>query len=107
MGVFSAFFGCRGVVGFNGRRSGVSKGDGGFTLPCISVCSGGGGRIAAASLRLVREKVRPAWPVVGVSAKKFAQRTKNGPKSAFYGVLGEFFRGSAGGGVVLGEFFRG
>ena len=28
-------------------------------------------------------------------AKKFAQRTKNGPKSAFCGVLGEFFRGPA------------
>ena len=29
--------------------------------------------------------------MVGVSAKKFAQRTKNGPQSAFCGVLGEFF----------------
>ena len=45
--------------------------------------------------------------MVGVSAKKFAQRTKNGPKSAFSGVLGEFFRGNAAGGGVLGEFFRG
>ena len=32
--------------------------------------------------------------VVGVSAKKFALRAHNGPKSAFYGVLGELFRGS-------------
>ena len=55
----------------------------------------------------VREKVRPARPVAGVSAKKFAQRTKNGPKSAFYGVLGELFRGSATGSPVLGELFRG
>ena len=45
--------------------------------------------------------------VVGVSAKKFAQRTKNGPKMAFSGVLGEVFRGRAAGGAVLGEFFRG
>ena len=44
--------------------------------------------------------------VVGVSAKKFAQRTKNGPKMAFSGVLGEVFRGNAAGGAVLGEFFR-
>ena len=44
--------------------------------------------------------------VVGVSAKKFAQRTKNGQKMAFSGVLGEVFRGNAAGGVVLGEFFR-
>ena len=30
--------------------------------------------------------------VVGVSAKKFAQRAQNGPKLAVCGVLGEFFR---------------
>ena len=45
--------------------------------------------------------------VVGECAKKFAQRTKNGPKSAVCGVLGELFRGNAGGGGVLGELFRG
>ena len=45
--------------------------------------------------------------MVGVSAKKFAQRTKNGPKWAFSGVLGELFRGNAAGGAALGEFFRG
>ena len=45
--------------------------------------------------------------LVGVSAKKFALRTKNGPKLAFYGVLGELFRGNAAAGAVLGEFFRG
>ena len=56
--------------------------------------------------RLVRENVLPAWSDVGVSAKKFALRTKNGPKLAFCGVLGEFFRGDAAGGGVLGELFR-
>ena len=45
--------------------------------------------------------------LVGVSAKKFALRTKNGPKLAFYGVLGELFRGNAAAGAVLGELFRG
>ena len=30
--------------------------------------------------------------LVGVSAKKFALRAQNGPKSAVCGVLGEFFR---------------
>ena len=45
--------------------------------------------------------------MVGVSAKKFAQRTKNGPQSAFYGTLGELFRGRAAEGAVLGEVFRG
>ena len=29
--------------------------------------------------------------MVGVSAKKFALHAQNTPKSAFYGVLGEFF----------------
>ena len=45
--------------------------------------------------------------MVGDCAKKFSQRTKNAPKSAVCGVLGEFFRGNAGGGGVPGEFFRG
>ena len=44
--------------------------------------------------------------VVGVCAKKFAQRTKNGPKMVFSGVLGELFRGWGVGGGVLGELFR-
>ena len=57
-------------------------------------------------LRLVREKVRPAWPDVCVSAKKFALHAQNTLKSAFLRLLGELFRGSASGGAVLGEFFR-
>ena len=57
-------------------------------------------------LRLVREKVRPAWPDVCVSAKKFALHAHNGSNLAFLGVLGEFFRGNAVGGAALGEFFR-
>ena len=45
--------------------------------------------------------------MVGECAKKFAQRTKNSPKSAVCGVLGEFFRESAGERVALGELSRG
>ena len=45
--------------------------------------------------------------IVGASAKKFALRTKNGPKLAFCGALGEFFRENTAGGVALGEVFRG
>ena len=45
--------------------------------------------------------------MVGVSAKKFALRTKNGPKLAFSGVLGELIRGNTAGGAALGEVFRG
>ena len=40
MGVFRVFFGCRGVVGFNGRCLGVSSGDGGFMLARVSGCRG-------------------------------------------------------------------
>ena len=106
MGVFGAFFGCSGVAGFNGRLLGASSGAGGFMLACISGCRGVIGFKVGTWPCPVREKVRPAWPGEGASAKKFAQRTKNGAKSAFSGVLGEFFRGNAAGGGVLGEFFR-
>ena len=40
-------------------------------------------------------------------AKKFAPRTKNGPKMAVYGVPGELFRERAAEGPVLGELCRG
>ena len=92
MGVFGAFFGWGGDAGFSSPLLGVSSGVVGFNVVMLS--------------RLVREKVRPAWPGEGASAKKFALRTKNGPKLAFCGVLGEFFRGNAAGGGVLGELFR-
>ena len=46
-------------------------------------------------------------PMVGVSAKKFALRTRNAPKLAFCGVPGELFRGRACEGSVPGELFRG
>ena len=40
-----AFFGCRGVVGFNGCCSWASNGDGGLTLACVSAYRGGTGFI--------------------------------------------------------------
>ena len=92
MGVFGAIFGRRGDAGFKGPLLGASRGVVGFNVATLS--------------HLVREKVRPTWPDVCVSAKKFALRTQNTPKSAFSGVLGEFFRGRVAGGAVLGEFFR-
>ena len=92
MGVFDAVFGCRGDAGFNGPLLGVSSGVVGFTVATLS--------------RLVREKVRPAALWYRESAKKFAQRAQIGPNSAFLRLLGEFFRGRAAGGAVLGEFFR-
>ena len=93
MGVFGAVFGCRGDGGFSGALLGVSSGVVGFNV--------------AMFLRPVREIFRPARPDVGVSAKKFAQHTKNGSKKVFDGALGEFFRGNAAGGIPPGEFFRG
>ena len=92
MGVFAAVVGCRGDAGFSGPFLGVSSGVVGFNVAALS--------------RLVREKVRPAWSDVCVSAKKFALHAQNTPKSAFLRLLGEFFRGNAAGGAVMGEFFR-
>ena len=88
-----AFFGRRGVVGFNGCCSGASSGDGGFTVAeCCALCA---------------KKFALRGLMVGVSAKKFALRAQNGPKWAFYGVPGEVFRGRVAEGAVLGEVFRG
>ena len=53
-----------------------------------------------------REKIRPARLHQHPRAKKFAQRTQNTPKSAFFRLLGEFFRGLARNPLLLGEFFR-
>ena len=84
---------CRGVVGFSGCRSGVSSGDGGFMLACISGCSGGGGCIVATWLRPVREIVRPA--------------NEKWPTIGVLWRIGRVFRGYAAGSPVLGEYFRG
>ena len=55
---------------------------------------------------LCAKKFALLGPMVGVSAKKFALRAQNGPNSAFYGALGELFRGTVAERTVLGEFFR-
>ena len=105
MGVFGVFFGSRGDGGFNGRCLGASIGDGGFTLVCISGCRGVVGFKVAMSRVLCAKKFALLGLMVGVSAKKFAQRTKNGPKTSVCGVPGELFRENTAGGVVLGEVF--
>ena len=58
------------------------------------------GRVPCANLFALRGLM------VGVSAKKFAQRAENTPISAFLGLLGEFFRGWAAECPLLGEFCR-
>ena len=57
--------------------------------------------------RLVRDIFRPARHDVGAGAKKFTLCAHNGPKLAFDGELGKYFRGNAAGGAVRGEYFRG
>ena len=92
MGVFGAFFGCRGDAGFKTPLLGASSGVVGFNVATLS--------------RLVREKVRPArskHPKMGVFT--LAGRVFRG-NVAGGAVLGEFFRGNAAGGAVLGEFSR-
>ena len=76
-------------------------------LARVSGCRGVIGFKVAMWLRHVREKVRPARPGVGASAKKFALHAQNGRKTLFSGALGELFRGNAAGGAALGELFRG
>ena len=71
LGVCGVFFGCSGATGFNGCCSGASSGDGGFKVATLP--------------RPVREEVRPAWPNVGASAKKFAQHRQNCSKSGSFG----------------------
>ena len=93
MGVFGAFFGRRGVVGFSGALFGVSSGVVGF--------------IVAMFLRAAREKVRPARLVGGDSGTKFALLGQNLPNWAFLGEQGEFYTAHAVRRGVLGEFYTG
>lgn len=62
--------------------------------------------LISSSCRAGREKVRPAALFQHESAKKFALRAQNTPNSVFLCLRGEFFRGSAVVGAVLGELFR-
>ena len=105
MGVFGAFFGCIGDGGFNGCCSGARSGDDGSMLACISGRRGVIGFKVPMGGVLRAKKFALRGLMVGASAKKFALHAQNTPKSAFLRLLGEFFRGNAAGGSVLGEFF--
>ena len=80
MGVFVVFFGCSGVVGFNGCCSGVHSGDWGFMLTCISGRRAVIGFKVTMSQRPVREKVRPAWPGGGCEREKVLPAYEKCPK---------------------------
>ena len=121
MGVCGVFCGCSGAIGFNGCCSGVSSGDGGFMLASISGCKGVIGFKAATWLCPVREFVRPAWPDGGREREQVRSAHEKWPKigalwrvgrvfsrmGRWRAVVGEFCRGSAGGGPGMGEFCRG
>ena len=64
----------------------MRSGDGGFMLACISGCRGVIGCKVAMGGVLSAKKFSPLGLMVGASAKKFALRTKNGPKSTVCGA---------------------
>ena len=70
MVVLGAFFGCRGDGGFTLACISGRRGDGGFTLVCISGCRGVIGFNVATSQLPVREKVRPARSDGGCEREK-------------------------------------
>ena len=90
-GRFRAFFGCRGVAGFNACCSGASIGDGGFTLARVSGCSGVIGCIVATWLCPVREKVRPAWPDGVREREKVRPASPKWPKNAVFRRVGRVY----------------
>ena len=105
MGVFGAFFGCIGVVGFNGRCSGASIGDGGFTLVCISGRCGDGGFTVDTWLCPVREKVRPAGCGGGCEREKVRPAHEKWPKNGVFWRAGRSFSRKHGWRGRAGRFF--
>ena len=77
MGVFGAFFGCRGDGGFNGCCSGTRSGVGGFNVAMLS--------------RLVREKVRPAWSDGVREREKVRPARSKHPKIGVFALAGRTF----------------
>ena len=92
MGCFGAVFGCRGDGGFNGCCSGTRSGVVGFNVAML--------------LRLVREKVRPAWSDGGREREKVRPARSKHPKIGVFTLAGRVFSRKRGWRVVLGEFFR-
>ena len=77
MGVFGAVFGRRGDAGFSGPLLGLSRGDAGFNVALLS--------------RLVREKVRPAWPDGGREREKVRPARSKHPKIGVLWRAGRVF----------------
>ena len=77
-----------------------------FTEPHSTSRRGGFSFIPVRSIPHKRDKIRPARLHQRPRATKFAQRTQNTPKSAFFRLQGELFRGSDQNPLQLGELFR-
>ena len=77
MGVFGAFFGCRGDAGFSSPLLGASRGVVGFNVAML--------------LRLVREKVRPAWPDGGREREKVRPVHEKSPTIGVFRRAGRVF----------------
>ena len=77
MGVFGAFFGCRGDAGFKTPLLGASSGVVGFNVATLS--------------RLVSEKVRPAWPDGGREREKVRPARSKHPKIGIFALAGRVF----------------
>ena len=96
MGVFGAFFGCRGVVGFNGYCSGASSGVWGFKFLVIAAYRGGtsficqlpelwdGSLVApwCSGCRRARPSAKPAGPCCAVGGGSPASRPRRELRSA-------------------------
>ena len=91
MGVFVAFFGCRGDAGFKAPLLGVSRGDAGFSGPLLGASSGVGGFNVAMLSRLVREKVRPARSDGGREREKVRPARSKHPKIGVFTLAGRTF----------------
>ena len=81
----------RGDAGFSSPLLGVSRGDTGFSAPWLGASSGVGGFNVAMLLRLVREKVRPAWSDGGREREKVRPARSKHPKIGVFALAGRTF----------------
>ena len=106
MGIFGAYFGCRGDGGFNGRCSGACSGDVGFNGCCSGARSGLVGFNAAILSCLVREKVLPVWPDGGREREKVRPARSKHPKFGNSALAGRAFSRKRGWRSGVGRVFR-
>ena len=91
MGVFGAVFGRSGDVGFSGPLLGASSGVGGFNVAML--------------LRLVCEKVRPAWSGGGCEREIVRPARSKHPKIGIFTLAGRVFSRKCGWRGGVGRVF--